>query len=476
MPAWSVDVAGGTEILATPDGGVVVRTTRDPWFVSVSKDGQATPLSLQAGTPWAGGFALGKDGSLYVAGMNASSPRVDHLSPSGQLLGSNDLSAEATDILAIRHGSDDDNVYVLARLSGALRLLTLSAEGKAGTIAQLPGAAPDERGSMQDFASPHQFAVARGRLGLQGGDDLVWLADVTLPAAASMATAPGLGNWWHRQADEFAYFSVYAGGVSPAPNGGWYSAFGSGWTNASSGLGYYSRTLERYTASGKGLWTGFDYFEPRIVTDPAAQRLVTFATLADSVIYAGFLVPDPQNSDPSYANGSSPANVVRFSHSGLVGESLTVPNVLGLAPVGPTSVAMLTSGSVVRYDFEALNLPASKAGAKCVEATDCESGACCAGPRNMFQHVCLAEPKCGQGDSCSSDANCTGKCMLSATGPEGFCAGACAASADCPKDTFCVAGGCLPVCAMPQDCPYPGVACARVPNAEGIDVSVCQPR
>jgi hypothetical protein len=138
---------------------------------------------------------------------------------------------------------------------------------------------------------------------------------------------------------------------------------------------------------------------------------------------------------------------------------------------------MLTSGSVLLYDFDALNLPLAGTGAKCIEGSECTSGACCSGPGNMFQSLCSSDPQCTQGDTCSVDANCKGKCVLSAaTGPTGFCATSCAASGDCPKETFCIEGACLPVCSLAQDCPYQGVNCARVANTEGVDVSVCRPR
>jgi hypothetical protein len=456
----------------------VVRLAEDPWLVRYAADGQASPLSLQAGLEWALAFVVAKDGSFYVAGGTnvgtaGAGVRVDHLSPVGVLLASNDLRTDGglTTFQALSLGPDD-KVYLLGESASSRSLITLTAEGGFGSALMLPAVASNQDG-QHVLDAPSSMAIGpNGSITLQGGSDALWVQHVEM-----------LGNtpttaWWQTLADNFARASVYAGGVAAAEDGGWFVGVGTGWTNASSLLGYYQRTVVHFTNDGRTLWGSGDYFEPLQISEPSVMRHARICPLADSVLLATLVPATPRNRDDKLLDASEPsATVARYTKNGVLAQSLALPGVIDLVPVGPTSAVFLgADAKITRLDLQALNPAPAATGDVCTAAADCVSGACCASPSSMFKSECGAAAKCAQGDLCTDDSTCAGTCVKGSTaGSQGFCSTACAASSDCPKNSFCVGTNCLATCNAATDCPHQGTSCVPVANTESVMVTVCKP-
>jgi len=465
-PTWSVGVAAvPVELHADRDGSVVVRLQNEPWLVRYAADGVATPLDLRVGLPWVRSFVLAEDGSIYVAGdtevgNTAAGVHVDHLSGRGELLASNDLAKDGgLGGFAVMARDPAGKVRLIATGLGR-ELVTLSPAGSKDVSLPIQG----------DFVEPSRLAFsADGSALLQGGQSVLWAAKLDL---TGMVATP---LWRLELAGNFASRSVYGAGIVPTEDGGAFVALGTGWTNAESGLGYYERKLHRVSAEGAVAWSRGDYFEPRI-PDPDGLRRASVAALRDSVLLATFLPADARQADNHYLDPAQiGANVARYDKTGKLAESLALPGVIDITPVGGTSAVFLTKTAVVRYDFQPLEVTLTAAGGACSTGSDCVSGTCCASVANAFVGKCSATAKCASGDLCAEDATCDGRCLKSAaSGAQGFCSAACSASTDCPRGAFCVEAQCLTACSGPDECPYRGAACAIVSNAEQIMVSVCK--
>ena len=78
------------------------------------------------------------------------------------------------------------------------------------------------------------------------------------------------------------------------------------------------------------------------------------------------------------------------------------------------------------------------------------------------------------GARCTSDKDCSKRCLLGAGFPGGYCSQTCATEKDCPGGTACVknddvSGACIATCHVPGDCDGYGTGyqCNRLPRQEG---------
>ncbi len=491
MPTWSTEFSGvAAELHAAPDGSVVVRLTAAPWLVRHDVNGQATPLTLQSALDWVQQFVISGDGSLYVLGTSmsgtasasSSSVRVDHLSSAGSLLGSKRWGipnksplqdAPATDSTTFGGAAlgPDGGIYVVAEGIWSRSVVKLTADGDFGTETTVPPPY-DSSGNALVLEAPERLAVAAdGSFLIEGGSSSLWIEGVIPGGTASV--------WTTNLAENAVDDSVYAAGVAPGPQGDWFAALGTGWTNSFSGLGYYQRSVVRMSNTGTSRWTAGDYFEPAALINEASIRYSAMAVLSDSVLLATSTPSTPTNNDdvPLSPDDAS-ATTVRYTLNGKYAEAFDLGAVIDLTPLGPEAAAVLSAGSngtgytLSRFDFEPLMVAAQQAGQACSANTDCASGACCSSAFTQ-NATCAAANKCAQNDSCVSNAECSGSCVIAGAAQSGFCASACAASSDCPMNSFCIGTSCIPSCNSGNDCPFPGTQCANAMNTEAVSVLVC---
>ncbi len=476
-PAWKADFTGSPlELKAGVDGSVVVRFAEDPWLVRFAgDDGQATPLSLQAGLGWVNSFIVAPDGSLYLGGTTAisgSQVRIDHVSANGELLASSMPSADLVQLDALGLGPDG-KVYLVADSTDGRKLVALNEDGSQESALPIEVDARFDSGDYWYLDTAKRLAFSEdGSFLLQGGADILWVQQLEVTAEAART------RWVRQLADNVARDSVFAGGVFPTADGGALVGVGTGWTNASSLLGYYNRNVKRLAADGRITWSAGDYFTPG-VPEPQVIRHSSICPLTDSVLLATRRSADPRlGSDSVLLDPAAPtATVARYTMAGAFAQSLVLPGVLDVVSVGPTSAVFLSATQLTRFDLPALEVTAGAAGAACSANSDCASGACCASPSKAFKSECGAEAHCAQGDLCVDDAGCNGKCLKGAmAGSQGFCSQLCGASSECPKGSFCAEGSCLAACASPAECPYVGAACTTVSNAESVMVTACKPQ
>jgi hypothetical protein len=78
------------------------------------------------------------------------------------------------------------------------------------------------------------------------------------------------------------------------------------------------------------------------------------------------------------------------------------------------------------------------------------------------------------GARCASDKDCSKRCLIGASFPNGYCSQMCVTEKDCPGGTVCVmtdgdTGACLATCHVPGDCDGYGTGyqCNRQARQEG---------
>ena len=469
-----------------PDGSVVVRLSAAPWLVRHAIDGQPSPLAVTSDLDWVSKLVTAEDGSLYLGGTIPAADetlgtrvRIDHLSATGSTLGSarwalsQSLGSTARDESTSLGGLTDDGAgsvwaLITADFGRFVGPLDENLELRART--EVP-ALVDESGAARDVASPTQLTVVeRGQYLIQGGDSALWIQ-------RGDGAQQGRGGWWKALAS-IGQPGVFAGGIAPAPNGGWFAAVGSGVSDHVSGHGFFHRGFVRLTDDGRRVSGNGDYFEPR--TPPLEDgelRHVSLAVLADSVLLAT-LLPNgtPLNADDVTLSPEQPnATLVRYTLTGEYSEARALGRVLSVAAVGPEAAVVLQTDASDRYrlqrfDFAPLTASLVADGDACSASEDCASGACCSSATGLDPVTCSATGTCPEGDYCDrGDTTCDGVCLDGELpGTQGYCAKPCPVATDCPARSHCVNEVCMPTCSTDDDCPYRDSHC----RADG-EVSVC---
>jgi hypothetical protein len=232
---------------------------RDPWVLHyAAADGAMLPFTARATLDWAWQIAVGGDGSVYVGGhgMFGGSVRtvqVQQFDPSGELIATArwpgtdgarfagiTTAADGSVRVAVQAAS---NVPVIE--GGTLFFPGLSVHRVNGAELVDPlgpflmhefGFGADTSTSILDA---HELAFGDTGDLVFGGESSDY--DTWLGFVSDGTIAGGLNV-----ADSFA--DAHLGGVAPDGAGGWYWGYGSGWTNAISGLGAFRFELHRSTA------------------------------------------------------------------------------------------------------------------------------------------------------------------------------------------------------------------------------------
>ena len=480
---WSESFAATpVEMNVAPDGSVVVRIAHAPWLVKHDTTGSAHALTPEADLEWASAFAIAADGSLYLGGTvpldgdtQNSNVRIDHLSATAKTLSSRQWllpGVQSSALLSLTRGPSGE-VHALSSSDSGVAVVRLADNGDAAEVAAVP--LPLDK-QASDLAQPARLALsADGSYLLQGGSSMLWVERADASGQASAA-------WFYRLADNPEQAAVYAGGIVPTAQGGWFAAVGTGF-QAASGPSFYHRGVVRLSEDGRRLWGAGDYFEPGTSADGAALRRVSLALLDDSILLTVAVAnAEPKNSDditlsPEHKN----ATLIRYSLKGDYAQAFELGAIQAAAAIGAEAAVFLETDptqpdryTLQRFDFAPLVVPKVAAGAACSANQDCESGACCASSTGLFAVTCAEAGHCGQGDYCNDSALCSGSCVVNSNAAlQGFCSATCTASSDCPARSACVSGQCLPSCVSAADCPYRGTQCADATSNEAETVSVC---
>jgi hypothetical protein len=436
-------------LTANAEGEAILLLTEPPWLLRQPADnGPAVPIAVRAGLGWASSVLVSQDGSLYVGGASvfagtAVELQVQQLSAEGELLSSARLSG-STVFGGMTEGSD--GIVRVAAYVGE-RVVVGDVKGDAIEIepeVSVPlGLLTAKNSPLQAFAMN-----APGLYAFGGAGEDAWVSF----AANSTITL-----------EDFSTSSM--GGLSSDGANGWYLAWAEGWTNQASGLGRFHQKLTRYDSSGNPLWTHSTELNPNPRPESDTfYRFTKLVPLSDSVLLASATGPTP-----------SGPTVLRLAKDGtVIGAVQGVGRVALAAAAGDLAAYFLSAPAELhKVSFPKVTVTLRKDGEACTANEFCESSLCCIDAVTK-SGVCSSEA-CANGSLCSADEGCAdGKCLVSKGAPSqaGFCSSACAASKECPQNTFCVDDSCLPSCTG-NACAYPNTSCSDVRNTENVLVSVC---
>jgi len=239
--AWAFDAAGtALELQAGTDGSVVLRLDSAPWLVRYASDGQSSPLQVAEALDWMQGFAIGADGTLFVAGNlpgtagAASTVKMAHFESSGALIEAMNWP-EPTTFVRSMAASPDGHVYLGGGGTGAdgLPLYRVVAVNEDGS----PGA------SMDSPVEPEVLAVDVNGHAIAGS--VAAPSDFFISQAALLQPDQAAIRLFLRDAGSRIPTNYFAG-AAPDGEGGWY--YGA----AEEGVNGFSVHLQRVDSAGKG--------------------------------------------------------------------------------------------------------------------------------------------------------------------------------------------------------------------------------
>lgn len=322
--AWGFDSPGtAIELQAGTDGSVVLRLDSAPWLVRYAADGQSTALQVAEALDWMQGFAVARDGSIFVAGNVSSAADADstvkmtHLDASGALIKEMNWP-EPTTFVRSMAASPDGHVYLGGggRLANGLpeyRVVAVNDDGS-------PGAAVDSP------VEPEVLAVDMNGHAVAGS--VAAPSDFFTSQAVLLRPDQAATGLFLRDANARIPTNYFAGAAPDGEGGFYYGA-------AEEGANGFSVHLQRVDAAGKG--------------SSAASAIVSVGEhaglvgLSDSTLLALGRVP----------HGTSIRSQFSFDNY----ESLsTLVDSVAVGPLSAVIVVQRPSGkgySIARVDFPA---------------------------------------------------------------------------------------------------------------------------
>jgi len=423
----------------------------------IDKDNEVTPISVHSSLAWASRIWAAPNGTFVALGAaRQSGIQFQRFDSEGALVGSGSWS-------------DDPNAALVGAAplpDGRLALVTSSETGRALLA-----------------LSPEDVLKVTGTLGFTSSLELGCCNGAPLSFAVTPAgeylltgyTKPDTGLWWSK-------VDRVGGALG---NHVWKdTTFGQSVPKVVSGA---SGTFSAFTASAVEGGTGQRYVvrlgqhldELWHVNSPDTRSLVEdLLPLPDGVLVSGRV-------DLNRA-------LVRFDRDGnSVALGLTLGDSTRLVAASDYDVVLLEQSldlqtkagfSLTRIRLPPLPTAPEPAGGICEVGSDCVSAQCCL-QGTARVGTCASDAGCPLNTRCAHDEQCeNGKCLLGVA----VCSQTCSKSEDCPENTYCseacsekpCASVCLPDC-LGQKAGYCEAfgtwTCQRADNAEGVQVSICQP-